>query len=104
MNAQTSIDIQTWDCKPIKYAWPGGYPVFYIAIEGYRNDTTGDLEMSQHDRSEFVCCAECAAKREDRILIASDVNWEDASLYCDVCSERIESAYADDEAEAKPKS
>lgn len=29
-------------------------------------------------------------------VIALDVNWEDPSLYCDHCSERIESAYAED--------
>lgn len=28
-------------------------------------------------------------------VVAVDVNWEDASLYCDECSQRIESAYAE---------
>ena len=98
---QNAIEIQPWDAKPIKYAWPGGYPVYYIAREGYRNDETGQLEFSQYDRTEFVCCADCAAgkSRRDIILVASEVNWEDSSLYCDNCSERIESAYAEDEAE-----
>jgi hypothetical protein len=31
-------------------------------------------------------------------IIGLDVNWEDASLYCDHCGERIESAYAESEA------
>ena len=87
--------------KPIKYAWPGGYPVFYIAREGYLNDETGKLELSKYDRAEFVCCADCAAKAqtEKKILIGSAVNWEDVSLYCEVCSKLIESAYGDNENE-----
>lgn len=70
----------------IKYAWPGGYPVFYL------------------DGENSVLCHDCAVKSdsEDEIPqfkpVASDINYEDASLYCDQCSQRIESAYAEDEA------
>lgn len=92
----TAIEIQPWDLKPIKYAWPGGYPVYYLAREGYRNDETGELELSRYDRSEFVCCPDCAAAKAERILIASDINYEDPDMTCEVCSRRIESAYADD--------
>jgi len=92
----TQIEIQPWDCKPIKYAWPGGYPVFYLAREGYRNDETGELELSRYDRSEFICCADCAAKPSDRILITYNVNWEDKDLFCEVCDQKIESAYGED--------
>jgi hypothetical protein len=70
-----------------KYAWPGGYPIFYL------------------DRENSVLCADCARKSDgdpDEIPqfkpIAADVNYEDASLYCDQCNTRIESAYAEDEA------
>jgi hypothetical protein len=72
------------------YAWPGGYPLYYITADA------GCL------------CPECAemARREgltnDRqdtqwYILAAEVNWEDASLYCDNCEERIESAYAEDD-------
>jgi hypothetical protein len=96
--SQTSIEVDS-SLKPIAYAWPGGYPVFYLARQGYRNDETGELEYSQYDRSEFVCCPKCAGNTADSdiILVASDVNWEDLELYCDMCSKRIESAYAEDE-------
>lgn len=86
---------------PIKYAWPGGYPVYYFVRDGMRNDETGQLELSDHDKGEYVCCANCAAKvREaDMVLSAQEVNWETSDLYCEYCNERIESAYAEDEAE-----
>jgi hypothetical protein len=95
MTSQIAVDENQ---KPIAYAWPGGYPVFYIARSGFRNDETGELETNQHDRSEFVVCPKCAGNKEnDLILVAADVNYEDASLFCEQCSERIESAYAEDE-------
>lgn len=79
-----------------KWAWPGGYPIYYI------------------DGACDSLCPECAEKlrrhvntqlKEDgfllkeEVIIGQDVNWEDASLYCEDCGRRIESAYAEDEAE-----
>lgn len=72
------------------YAWPGGYPLFFICDDG------GAL------------CFTCA-KKERRNIISSiawnvrdgwkvaavDVNWEDTELYCDHCSKPIESAYGE---------
>src|SRR5262245_12808100 len=85
------------DMKPIAYAWPGGYPVFYLARSGWKNEETGELELNQYDKSEFVICPSCAgtAKDNDAILIAYDINYEDDDLYCEVCEERIESAYGE---------
>ena len=71
-------------------AWPGGYPIFYLAAD------------------DSVVCAGCANgsayrtwNEEDleHLIIASDINWEDAHLFCDDCQERIESANAEDETE-----
>lgn len=82
------------DSKLITYAWPGGYPAYYVTEDG------------------GVLCPECArmAEREDLSLVdenggidaqwhivAADINWEDADLYCDHCYTRIESAYAEPE-------
>jgi len=65
------------------WAWPGGYPLFYL------------------DGENSVLCVECARKSDEEEFpqfrpIAADVNWEDRSLYCDNCSEQIESAYGKD--------
>lgn len=59
----------------------GGYPIFYL---NNHND---------------VLCANCANEHEeyDETIVDYDVNYEDSSLYCDHCSQRIESAYAEDE-------
>lgn len=69
----------------ISYAWPGGYPVYYL------------------DKEDSVLCPACANKSEEDnadfpafLPVACDVNWEDESLYCDDCSCRIESAYGEE--------
>jgi len=62
------------------YVWPGGYPIYYL------------------DNENNVLCPICANKEGmSTEPIAFDVNWEDVSLYCDDCSKRIESAYAEEE-------
>ena len=71
------------------YAWPGGYPVYYVFADG------------------GVCCPSCANKNIDEIdqerrnshggwaLGAFDVNYEDTDLHCDHCHKQIGAAYAD---------
>lgn len=62
------------------YAWPGGYPVYYL------------------DRENSVLCPKCANKSDNEEEVpqfrpmASGINWEDTDLTCDNCNERIESA------------
>jgi hypothetical protein len=70
-----------------KYAWPGGYPLFYLTADN------------------GVLCPSCvqdarpdapdADQTNDWKVVAADVNWEDADLTCDHCSTRIESAYGE---------
>jgi hypothetical protein len=75
-----AIPVNEWNARPIKYSWPGGYPVFYVTEHGN------------------VLCSECAATTtEDNPVTDCDANWEDPDLYCEKCSNRIESAYADKE-------
>lgn len=60
------------------YAWPGGYPMFYL------------------DSENNVLCPDCSnADGYDAPVVAYDVNYEDKSLYCDDCSKQIESAYCE---------
>ncbi len=69
------------------WAWPGGYPVYYLCADN------------------GVMCPKCAndnAELDDVDdpqwhLIGQDINWEDPDLYCDNCNERIQSAYAEPE-------
>ncbi len=69
------------------YAWPGGYPLFYITIDY------------------GILCPKCCNENKDLLsdeydpqwyVIAYEVNWEDENMYCDHCNEKIESAYGDD--------
>lgn len=62
------------------YAWPGVYPMYYLTQDG------------------STVCPDCA-NEEDTSDPATDagINWEDASMYCDDCGKRIESAYAEEE-------
>lgn len=64
-----------------KYAWPGGYPMFY---------------MNKHDE---VICPDCANKDDEEhgIDLFPGINWEDPFLICDICGKRIKSAYAEEE-------
>ncbi len=61
-----------------KYSSVGSYPLFYISDECN------------------ALCADCANERQDED-ISAHANWENSALYCDSCSQRIESAYAEEE-------
>jgi hypothetical protein len=68
------------------YAWPGGYHIFYL------------------DRENSVLCPDCANNSHqdpDEVPkfkpIVADINYEDPTLYCDHCGNRIGSAYDDED-------
>lgn len=77
----------------VKYAWPGGYPLFLVMQDG------GCLCATCVDEERGRIHQAALEKRRDGWApMGVDVNWEDPSLLCDHCSQRIESAYAEDEA------
>lgn len=66
------------DGKLSRWAWPGGYPIYYL------------------DQENNVLCPDCANKEGySSPVVAADVNWEDTNLHCDDCSKQIESTYGD---------
>lgn len=68
------------DGKLSSWAWPGGYPIYYL------------------DNENNILCPDCANKEGySTEPVAADVNWEDSELFCDDCNKRIESAYADED-------
>ncbi len=88
---------QIKDAIRAKYAWPGGYPLYLVTSDG------------------AALCCDCGRKEWKQIayaimhglndgwrVVAPDVNWEDPELYCDHCSQRIESAYAPEGAAIQP--
>jgi hypothetical protein len=71
------------------YAWPGGYPRFAI---------TRDYGcLCKKCVKDELALIEVASEDDDAQweVIALEINWEDDSLHCDHCGERIESAYAE---------
>ena len=75
------------------YAFPGGYPHYFITADGAALSFDAATEEADLIRE--------AIKDNDRqggfMVTGMDVNWENPSLYCDHTSKRIESAYAEPE-------
>ncbi len=74
-----------------KYAWPGGYPTFFLCDDG------------------ATLCHDCAKSERRNILeaiandihdgwriVGMDINYEDNEMHCDNCNKQIESAYGED--------
>ncbi len=71
-----------------KFAWPGGYPMFYIADDGEAlcPDCANDPKNPVHEGGDA----------DGWRLEGYDINYEDAQLFCAHCNKRIESAYGED--------
>jgi hypothetical protein len=79
------------------YAWPGGYPIFFVTADG------GALSFATvWEERKIIARAIADGDDAQWRVVASDVNWEDAELFDDHSGNRIESAYAEDDAEGKP--
>ena len=76
------------------HAWPGGYPIFYIAEDG------GILCSRPECANGPEVVAETALIPCDRDpqwhIVGQEVNWEDESLFCDHCGKLVECAYPSD--------
>lgn len=77
-----------------KYTWPGGYPTFGVMTDG------GALchACLKTERASIVRATLTPGDRSGWGLAGIDINYEDPDLYCDHCSDRIESAYAEEDA------
>lgn len=75
------VDLLDW------YAWPGGYPLFYLTADN------GAL-CPQCANENFNLCND--HNDSQWYIVAYDINYEDDSLFCDNCSKQIESAYGED--------
>ena len=73
------------------YAWPGGYPLFYLTAD------CGTLCPKCVNAEREVISHADEGKDDQWRIVAVETNWEDPELFCDNCDERIESAYAEDD-------
>ena len=65
----------------------GCYPLFYVTKT---NDVLCPSCVNKNISS-------CKDEEDINFIVARDTNWEDPMLYCDDCSEKIPSAYLDDD-------
>lgn len=72
-----------------QYAWPGGYPLYLITHDG------GILHFDcARDNFRSIVWSIRNQINDGWLVCACEVNYE-SELYCDHCSELIESAYTD---------
>lgn len=74
------------------YAWPGGYPLFWVTADG----GVCSFAVAKSERRNMLEAIRDRDNSEWR-PVALEVNWENAFLYCDHTGDRIPSAYAEDE-------
>lgn len=81
------------------FAWPGGYPLYFVTSDGAALSFAAALD----NRALIVgAIADAETYRHENSgwrVIGCDVNWNDAALYCCDTGKRIESAYAEEEAQ-----
>jgi hypothetical protein len=73
------------------YAWPGGYPLYFIASDG----EALSFDSVRESLREILGAIQDQDNSGWRV-IACDVNYEDTELYCAHNGKQIESAYSDD--------
>jgi hypothetical protein len=75
-----------------KYAWPGGYPMYFLADDG---ETLSFEAVRQEWRQ--VVYSHLHDLRDGWHIEGCGINWEDGDMICAHTNERIESAYAEPE-------
>ena len=74
-----------------QYAWPGGYPCYFITSDG----AALSFDAARKERRNIL---ESIATRSNDgwRVVGLDINWEDTELYCDHTNNKIQSAYGED--------
>lgn len=73
-----------------KYAWPGGYPKYFICSDGEALSYDAVLENYKE-----ILYAVRHSDSSGWHVVGCDINWEDEYLYCAHTGEKIECAYSD---------
>jgi hypothetical protein len=83
---------------PPAFAWPGGYPIFYVFRDGgvvCPKCVAKEIELIDHANKEKQPPRH--ASHGGWAVDACEVNWEEPDMHCDHCGRRIPSAYAEPE-------
>ena len=72
------------------YAWPGGYPLYFITSDG----AALSFKAVRENLRSVLWSIKNGVNDGWRVQ-AMDINYEDNELYCDHTGEKIESAYGE---------
>jgi hypothetical protein len=75
-----------------KYAWPGGYPMYFMTNDG----EALSFEAVKENYRQVLHATKYKENNGWRV-IGVDVNWENEGLYCSHTGDKIESAYGDND-------
>ena len=75
------------------YAWPGGYPVFFIAADG----EALSFQAVQDNLALVKEATDNPGSDPQWEVVGYDVNWEDENMYCAHTNKKIECAYPNEE-------
>jgi hypothetical protein len=74
-----------------KYAWPGGYPIYFITSDG----EPLSFDTVKENYREVLYAMKYFQNFSGWYVVAYEVNWEDDNLFCAHSGEKIESAYGE---------
>lgn len=94
MNIKTLSDFRA-AMRNGPYAWPGGYPLYFIT-----NDGAALSFEAVRENLRLVIDSIANDMRDGWRVIGCDVNWEDDSLLCDHTYKPIPCAYENETEEA----
>ena len=72
------------------YAWPGGYPVYFVCEDGDALSFKAAEENAELIRDDII------SGFGSWVLIGTSINWEDGFLFCSHTGEQIQFAYGDE--------
>jgi hypothetical protein len=71
------------------YAWPGGYPLYFLASDGEALSFDSVRENLREVLFAIATHSRCGWR-----VIGCQINWEESDMVCAHCGKHIESAYA----------
>lgn len=74
------------------YAWPGGYPVYFIAADG----EALSFKAVKENQALVTEAMNNSGTDKQWEVIGYQINWEDENLYCAHSNDLIECAYPSD--------
>lgn len=75
------------------YAWPGGYPLYFVMADG----ESLSFESARENMREIMTAIQTGGPRDDWRPVGIEVNYEDSDMVCAHSGKPIPAAYSDKE-------